>query len=108
MSRKLDIPGALQSGLESLILTYFLGVCFAAEADDPKLCFTFILYRREEVEDLPMLTCLSDHPDMLYRPLFTYEISLYSVNFSGIFVGQEGVFTEYSRWAHMIHMVTQG
>ena len=50
---------------------------------------------------------LSDCPNLLYQPLITYESPLYLLNFSSIFVGQEAVFTKYSRWAHMIHKVTQ-
>ena len=54
-----------------------------------------------------MSMSLSVCPNLLYQPLFMYESPLYLLIFPAFLVGQEAVFTNYSRWAHMIHKVIQ-
>lgn len=44
MTWKSDIPGAPWRGLEPLMLTYFLGVYFESETNDPNICFILTLY----------------------------------------------------------------
>ena len=78
ISHKSGIPD-LQSGLESLILIYFLGVCFASETNDLKACFTLVLYRRKKL-------CRFTHVSMSFR-LVQYVVSttVYIWNFSIIY-----------------------